>query len=109
MMSMMKIETIEEFEALVEKNEPYVLFKHSTTCPISHGAYTEFQAYCGEEREVPAYYLYVQEARDVSNHVAEQYSIKHESPQVLYIKDGMVVWHTSHWNIKKEALEENIK
>ncbi|MRS10441.1 monothiol bacilliredoxin BrxC family protein, partial [Bacillus anthracis] len=40
---------------------------------------------------------------------AEQYSIKHESPQVLYIKDGMVVWNTSHWNIKKDALEENIK
>ena len=49
-MNMTKLETIEELEVLVEKNEPYVLFKHSTTCPISHGAYTEFQAYCGEER-----------------------------------------------------------
>lgn len=108
-MNMTKIEAIEELEVLVEKNEPYVLFKHSTTCPISQGAYTEFQAYCSEERAVPAYYLYVQDARDVSNRVAEQYSIKHESPQVLYIKDGMVVWNTSHWNIKKDALEENIK
>ena len=53
------------------------------------------------KKEVPAYYLYVQDARDVSNRVAEQYSIRHESPQVLYIKDGMVVWNTSHWNIKK--------
>ena len=35
--------------------------------------------------------------------------MKHESPQVLYIKDGMVVWNTSHWNIKKDVLEENIK
>ena len=61
------------------------------------------------KKEVPAYYLYVQDARDVSNRVAEQYSIRHESPQVLYIKDGMVVWNTSHWNIKKDALEENIK
>lgn len=48
-MNMTKVETIEELEVLVEKNEPYVLFKHSTTCPISHGAYTEFQAYCSEE------------------------------------------------------------
>ena len=52
---------------------------------------------------------YTYKMRDVSNRVAEQYSIKHESPQVLYIKDGMVVWNTSHWNIKKDALEENIK
>ena len=66
-MNMTKLETIEELEVLVEKNEPYVLFKHSTTCPISHGAYTEFQAYCGEEREVPAYYLYVQDARCVKS------------------------------------------
>ncbi|MET1123619.1 monothiol bacilliredoxin BrxC family protein, partial [Priestia megaterium] len=35
-MNMTKVETIEELEVLVEKNEPYVLFKHSTTCPISH-------------------------------------------------------------------------
>ncbi len=84
-------------------------FKHSTTCPISHGAYTEFQAYCSEEREVPAYYLYVQDARDVSNRVAEQYSIRHESPQVLYIKDGMVVWNTSHWNIKKRCFRREYK
>ena len=47
-MNMTKLETIEELEVLVEKNEPYVLFKHSTTCPISHGAYTEFQAYCAK-------------------------------------------------------------
>lgn len=109
MMNMTKLETIEDLQALLEKNESYVLFKHSTTCPISQGAYTEFQAYCSEEREVAAYYLYVQEARDVSNRVAEQYSIKHESLQVLYIKDGMVVWNASHWNIKKDALEENVK
>ena len=49
-MNMTKLETIEELEVLVEKNEPYVLFKHSTTCPISHGAYTEFQAYCRRKR-----------------------------------------------------------
>ena len=33
-MNMTKLETIEELEVLVEKNEPYVLFKHSTTCPL---------------------------------------------------------------------------
>lgn len=100
---------MEAFEALLEKTEPYILFKHSTTCPISQGAYAEFEAYCREEKGTPAYYLYVQEARDVSNRIAEHFSIKHESPQVLYIKDGIVVWHTSHWNIKKAVLEENIK
>ncbi|MEH7459845.1 bacillithiol system redox-active protein YtxJ [Bacillus sp. JJ1127] len=108
-MSMTKIETMEEFEALLEQPEPYILFKHSTTCPISHGAYTEFQAYCNEAKETPAYYLFVQDAREVSNRIAEHFGIKHESPQVLYIKDGIAVWHTSHWNIKKSALEENVK
>jgi len=107
--SMTKIETMEEFEALLETAEPYILFKHSTTCPISQGAYAEFEAYCQDAKETPTYYLYVQDARDVSNRIAEHFGIKHESPQVLYIKDGVAVWHTSHWNIKKQTLEENVK
>ncbi|MDM5190351.1 bacillithiol system redox-active protein YtxJ [Bacillus sp. DX4.1] len=108
-MSMTKVETIEQFEALLETKEPYILFKHSTTCPISQGAFTEFQAYCQDGQITPAYYLYVQDARAISNRIAEHFGIKHESPQVLYIKDGTVAWHTSHWKIKKQSLEENVK
>lgn len=85
-MSMTKVETIEQFEALLETKEPYILFKHSTTCPISQGAFTEFQAYCQDGQITPAYYLYVQDARAISNRIAEHFGIKHESPQVLYIK-----------------------
>lgn len=108
-MSMTKIETMEQFEEIIANKEPYILFKHSTTCPISHGGFTAFQEYLGEEQAVPAYYLYVQEARPVSNKIAEHFGIQHESPQVLYIKDGKVLWHASHWNITKQSLKDNIK
>ncbi|MEI4829657.1 bacillithiol system redox-active protein YtxJ [Bacillus sp. FJAT-53711] len=108
-MSMTKIETMEQFEELTASKEPYILFKHSTTCPISHGAFTAFQEYRSKEQAVPAYYLYVQEARPVSNKIAEHFEIRHESPQVLYIKYGKVLWHASHWNITEQALQENIK
>lgn len=105
---MKKITTLAELEEVLVGNEPYILFKHSTTCPISSGAFIQFEEYRGGSQAVPAYYLHVQEARDVSNRIAEHFGVRHESPQVLYIRDGKAVWHTSHWKIKKETLQENI-
>jgi bacillithiol system protein YtxJ len=55
------------------------------------------------------YYLHVQEARALSNYIAETYSIKHESPQALLFKDGKVVWDASHWKITYASLQENVK
>lgn len=107
-MSMKKLTTTEQLEEVLTGNEPYILFKHSTTCPISGGAFAQFEAYREKSQTIPAYYLHVQEARDVSNRIAEHFGVRHESPQVLYVKDGQVAWHTSHWKIKKEALQENI-
>ncbi len=85
-----------------------IVFKHSLTCPISKGAFEQFQAYMEEQQTIPAYYLYIQEVRPLSNQIAEQFGIRHESPQVLYLKDGKVVWSESHWNITKKSLQEHI-
>jgi bacillithiol system protein YtxJ len=46
----------------------------------------------------------VVENRKLSNAVANRFGIRHESPQALLIKDGLVVWHASHWSITSEAL-----
>ncbi|WP_312067016.1 monothiol bacilliredoxin BrxC family protein, partial [Exiguobacterium sp.] len=50
-----------------------------------------------------------QEARTVSNDIAEHYNVRHESPQVLFIQDGKSVWTASHYDITKDALETNVK
>jgi len=50
----------------------------------------------------------VQEARTLSNHIAEHYNVRHESPQVLFIQDGRAVWTTSHYDITMDALQTHV-
>jgi bacillithiol system protein YtxJ len=99
-----KIDTFEQFEDVLQKEQRFLLLKHSLTCPISHAAYQEYQKYAGENSKVPTYYLAVQEARPLSNEIAAKFSIKHESPQALLFSNGEAVWNASHWKITNNSL-----
>ncbi|MGJ9382354.1 bacillithiol system redox-active protein YtxJ [Salipaludibacillus sp. CF4.18] len=107
-MEMKKLESNEELSQLYDTTDIFFLMKNSTTCPISSEAYSEMESYTKEEGALPVYYLNVQELRDVSNQVAEHFQIKHESPQAFLIQKGKVAWHSSHWHIKKDALNKAV-
>lgn len=102
------IQSIDEFDTLVNQNKPFVFFKHSLTCPISKNAFREFEEFTNEHKDFPSYYLQVQTDRDLSDYIAEQTGIKHESPQALVFDNGNVKWHASHSNITAESLVKNI-
>jgi bacillithiol system protein YtxJ len=97
-----------ELEQLFARShrEPVLLFKHSTTCPISAAAYQQMS---GVEREVAL--VVVQKARDLSREIETRTGVRHESPQALILRGGAAVWSASHWNIKADAvtraLDEN--
>ena len=57
------LNTIEEFEQVVEKEKAVFVLKHSTTCPISQAAYGEYETFTSEHNEILAYVLTVQDAR----------------------------------------------
>jgi bacillithiol system protein YtxJ len=103
-----KIDTSLQLEDLLKKEDKFFLLKHSLTCPISHAAYQEYEKYAKENENVPAYYLAVQEARPLSNEIAEKFEIKHESPQVMLIKNGDAIWNASHWKITNRSLTNAI-
>jgi bacillithiol system protein YtxJ len=100
------VTTIQQFDELLKSNDPFVFLKHSTTCPISAAAYTEFQAFASSFENVPCYFLHVQDDRPLSNYIADQIGVRHESPQLFIFKDGKPVYHTSHFSIKKDAIQE---
>ena len=77
------------------KIRPVVVFKHSNACPISAAAYREMEKYEGDVSLVV-----VQTAKDVSRELASITGIRHESPQVIVLKDGKAVWNASHFQIK---------
>jgi bacillithiol system protein YtxJ len=105
-MSLQKITTMQDLDLSLQQKNTVLLLKNSTTCPISHEAFNEFEKLANDLEGETLYYLNVQEARQLSNEIAERFSIKHESPQVLLIKDGVVLWDASHWKITYKTLKE---
>ncbi|MBU9714683.1 bacillithiol system redox-active protein YtxJ [Evansella tamaricis] len=108
-MSFKKISQQKELEQLFKDNERFFLLKNSTTCPISHEAYKETENFAEENTDVPVYYLNVQEARPLSNYIAEKFQIKHESPQAILFENEKVTWHDSHWRVTKDSLKSSYK
>lgn len=107
-MSIKQLKSVEDLQQFVQQPGKHLLFKHSTTCPISAKANEEFQAYVSDAENTSAAMVLVIEDRPVSNHIAEEFDIKHESPQIFLIEDGKVRWNTSHWKITKDSIKEAI-
>lgn len=110
-MALKKLSSIEDLERALEESahRPVLLFKHSSTCPISARALRQVESYL--ERADPrlsANMIVVQEARPVSDEVAIRLGLKHESPQAILVRDGRPVWEASHMEITAAALEQAI-
>ncbi|WP_106768214.1 bacillithiol system redox-active protein YtxJ [Paenibacillus faecalis] len=112
MATMTKMTTSEQLRTALESShqKALLLFKHSTRCPISAGAYEEITAYLQNDPNEQLDYALIDVVSDrpVSNEAAEVLSIKHESPQVIVVKQGAPVWHTSHSHITTEALRSKL-
>jgi bacillithiol system protein YtxJ len=104
-MSIKQLHSIEELNQFVQQSGKVLLFKHSTTCPISAKAHEEFQAFMNGS-DTSAAIVHVIEDRPVSNHITEEFGIKHESPQIFMLEDGKVKWNTSHWKITQNSIKE---
>ncbi|SDL89797.1 bacillithiol system redox-active protein YtxJ [Chryseobacterium taihuense] len=79
------------------------IFKHSTSCFISKTVLRNFEKEIKESGNSDIinnlYYLDLLSFRSISNQIAEDLGIRHESPQFLVIENGVVVNHASHNNI----------
>ncbi|UNK20213.1 bacillithiol system redox-active protein YtxJ [Paenibacillus sp. N3/727] len=108
MATMTKMTTNEQLRTALESThqKALLLFKHSTRCPISAGAYEEVTAYLQNHPNEQVDYAMIDVVADrpVSNEAADVLSVKHESPQVIVVRQGAPVWHTSHSHITAEAL-----
>jgi len=98
----------EVWETSVEK--PVLLFKQSTTCPISADAFDEFNTFLAKsEAEYAAYFVKVRESRSVSDQIAEELGIRHQSPQIFLVKDKEAMWNASHTKITVDSIQEALQ
>lgn len=104
-----EITTLDESATIIEQSEklPVLLLKHSTACLISAAAWQECLTFVenNPNKHLSYVVLKVIESRSVSNQIAEQLNIKHESPQLILIKNQEAVWNTSHWSITNENMK----
>lgn len=85
-----------------------VIYKHSTRCSLSFVAKHRLESDWDKELDdVVTFYLDVIAHRGVSQEVAKRFSVYHESPQVLLIRDGECRYDVSHLDISVEDLKEN--
>lgn len=88
-------------------NEPVLIFKHSIRCSISAMAKSRLESnWDFSSEEIIPVYLDLINYRGVSNLIAEQLHVYHESPQVILIKNKKSVYTASHNAISVEALKK---
>jgi bacillithiol system protein YtxJ len=81
--------------------KPVLLFKHSTRCSISSLAKNRIER--GESDNYSKIYLLdLIKFRAISDEIAKQFNVLHESPQLLKIVKGKCTFHASHQNVSLE-------
>ncbi|TXH24011.1 MAG: bacillithiol system redox-active protein YtxJ [Cyclobacteriaceae bacterium] len=87
-----------------------LIFKHSTRCNISRATLDRLERNW-KDAEVPnvkPYFLDLLSHRNISNAIAEQFHVEHESPQVLIIRNGKSVYDNSHYGIDFNEIRKQV-
>lgn len=100
-----KLETEAQWQQILEdsKTRLQVVYKHSIRCSISSVVKSSLER-AAEPDEIDFYYLDLINFRAVSNKIAEDTRVEHESPQVLLIKDGKCIYNESHTAINMDDI-----
>lgn len=107
-----KLETDSDLSNLIiiSNNNPekyFIIFKHSTRCPVSAMSLHRLEKNWSLVKEkITPYFIDLIKFRSVSNQIEELFGVKHESPQLLLIKNGKCLYHQSHHLISVEELNQ---
>ena len=89
------------------ETKPQLIFKHSTRCGISRMVLNQFEkSYNFNEQAFDLHYLDLLQYRNISNEISESFGVYHQSPQLLIVKNGVVVAHASHADINELSLNQ---
>jgi len=94
--------------SLLERHSAHVIYKHSPYCSLSFIAEQQVRRYADVEASLPVTLVDVIGQRAMSNAIEAATGVRHESPQVLILKSGTVVWHEAHLRVTAGALAEHL-
>ena len=108
-----RLDDLNQIESIQKesKKAPVVIFKHSTRCPVSAMAFNELERSWQQENhpDVEPYYLDVIQNRLISEGVAEEWNVMHQSPQIIIIHNQECIYDASHSEIDYSEIDRIIK
>jgi bacillithiol system protein YtxJ len=98
-----QINDIKEFS----KTGMAIVYKHSHRCSTCSMALDRIERSWkdAEMKNAKPFFVNVINARALSNKIAEEFGVRHESPQILIIKDGKCVYNASHLSISYNEIK----
>lgn len=89
------------------KENSILIFKYSSRCSLSRMALDRLERNWHETEMtgVKPYFLDLITYRDISNRIADEFDVEHESPQVLIIENERSVYDQSHMAIDYQAIK----
>lgn len=105
-MNWITLESAEQVKEIKQKPGYSIIFKHSVRCSSSLMAKRRLELDKDSvPQDLPLYFLDLIRHRELSNQIAHDFQVHHESPQLLVIKDGECILDQSHGGISlDEAL-----
>lgn len=107
-MNWQKLQSADQIEDIKAQSmeKPVLIFKHSTRCSISGMSMSRVsrQWKPEDEAKITPYLLDLISYREVSGLVADEFETPHQSPQILIIKGGKMVYTDSHFGISYSGI-----
>jgi bacillithiol system protein YtxJ len=93
---------VDALDKLLERSqaETVILFNHDPHCPISGRAYAQMEQ-LGDDVSL----VDVSKERTLTREIQGKTGVRHESPQVIILRDGKPTWSASHFQITTEAVQ----
>ena len=107
-MSWTPIQTTAEWSQILAASHqmPQIIFKHSTRCSISSMVLNRFESSdLFVQNLCPCHYLDLIAFRELSNLIAQQTGVAHESPQCIVLVDGKSIYAESHGSIDAKSIQ----
>lgn len=104
------LSSLPEWKAAIKSSseKPVLVLKHSTRCSISVMALDRINRNWKPEDEqvFTPLLLDLLSHREISNAIAEDTGVEHQSPQAILLKDGVVVLSETHQAIRIEDFRD---
>lgn len=96
-----QISGVDSLDTLIEQSqrETVILFNHDPYCPISARAFAQMQQVKSDVNLID-----VSREKNLTREIQGRTGVRHESPQVIVLRNGQPKWSASHFEITTEAV-----